>query len=385
MKIAAATFSAPMLPLFLLSITPGIDGASSVGSSAGVGREALLRLARTVEGKHNALLQKIDSGNVRPVVKATNSVEDGSTKNTRKLSEDECLAAVSRLDVLEAACPKKCDKGLGDLFGFGDLFGAAEGELPPCDDGEAERDPTTCGADSGTSCADSLREINDSVYDKILAGLRSCGAESEVAVDYVTYGEDDTSMLMALYLQDAAEKCGYGPDVISFTYGPPFGQGSCDMGIEFINRIDVDCPRACISEEGISEEDVAGGFQVCGPGEEERTPESCGINSAATSNDSCAMYFADVANKKGIDEAIAGLQRCAVESDDFGEIVTGSIFGSPGWLKLALGIHATACGQPFMPLNLSDDGSDGNNASFVALSSCASITIFAIALLFGWN
>jgi len=409
MKITSATLAAA-LPLLLSSLPTGIDGAPTATNNNG--HAALLRLAGTAKDKRNALLQKLPRRNnilLGSSILGTRSGGIFGTRSngriihpvTRAVEDDEekCGIAVLHLNDLEAACPKQCHKGLGGSFGdilgdLEDLFGGgentttttptAEGELATCDEGESERTPTTCGTTSpntGTECMAALSKINDQAYDEIMMGLQSClrvennGAWEDTSVpddvpedvlgDYARFADDESGTLLALYLQHVAGQCGYGPtddggSVIAFTYGPEFGVGSCEEGIAFMERVDVDCPQACTMEG----EDQGGleSLPVCAEGEGDRTPESCGMGGSA--NDSCSAYFTEVATPEGIAEARVGLSRCVVESDDFGEIFTGIFLGStPGLLELLLAGIATSCGQSF------EGGGDASCSGAIAFLS----------------
>lgn len=180
-----------------------------------------------------------------------------------------CTEAVEKIGQWDTKCAKKCNEEGTD-------------GLPKCN-GTKERDPDSCGT---AECENFLNSITP--VDDLLQGVNTCTGDQSFYKDL--FGDADFFKIMVF---GTAKECGLA-DKVTVDFGP---LETCLGGAyALIMKPDGACPKGC-NEKG---ED---GLPKCQPGEDERTPESCGTAG-------CGNTMAAIDNAM-FDKGIKGLAACA--------------------------------------------------------------------------
>lgn len=173
----------------------------------------------------------------------------------------------------DSACPRQCAIGGGDL--------------PRCEAGQSEYDPTSCGV---SSCGVFIGKLDEETLGNISQGLAACATDpNENTRQYAQHAAGAGDGLR-MRVERFAKECGH-EDKINFS---PMPKDSCLWAYGVIERFGSKCPKQC---EGDGDNP-----RRCGNGEPEYNESTCVIAG-------CYDHLAEVKDHK--DEMMSGMSKCA--------------------------------------------------------------------------
>lgn len=232
-------------------------------------------------------------------------------------SDNGCAAGISRFwKTIDDACPKVCETdGLWSTHSF-------DVQYPACAEGQQERTAETC---RNRRCNQFLSSMTDDRLGDMVQQMVLC--ENEDVRELARRGPD----FFKVILYEVADQCEVHPPAKVSKPDPESCWGSV---FSFLEKIYKACPRQCEEIDNPEHDDAT--FRNCEPGEAERSPDSCGVQTE------CDKFFVEIDVDDWLTTARAGFADCA-QIPGMDDMVAISEM-SPDEMKEVLYGIANSCG-----------------------------------------